>query len=201
MDTADQLRVLPRVAEVLVFGEVADTVTDDALEFRLRGRANGCGQPALRLGQRPRRRGGLLPRRSAGLAVRAAGPVRHQHAADPHRGLDRLGYTAGDVTTAVISHLHQDHIGGLAELSRADIVVSQAEWGTLSSPLPELRGLMRRHIDLPGLRWRRITPEPAQDPGLAPFRSGHDLFGDGSMVVLPTPGHTPGSLAGPARAR
>jgi N-acyl homoserine lactone hydrolase len=80
-------------------------------------------------------------------------------------------------------------------LRRADLVVSQAEWDTLSSPLPELRGLMRRHIDLPGLRWRRITPEPAEDPGLAPFRSGHDLFGDGSLVVLPTPGHTPGSIS------
>jgi len=56
-------------------------------------------------------------------------------------------------------------------------------------------GLMRRHIDLPGLRWRRITPEPTEDPGLAPFRSGHDLFGDGSLVVLPTPGHTPGSIS------
>jgi N-acyl homoserine lactone hydrolase len=95
----------------------------------------------------------------------------------------------------VISHLHQDHIGGLAELSHADIVVSQAEWDTLSSPLPELRGLMRRHIDLPGLHWHRITPEPTSDPGVAPFRSGHDLFGDGSLVVLPTPGHTPGSIS------
>ncbi len=83
-------------------------------------------------------------------------------------GLDRLGYPAADVKTAVISHLHQDHIGGLAELSHADIVVSQAEWDTLSSPLPELRGLMRGHIDLPGLRWRRITPEPAQDPAPGP---------------------------------
>ena len=54
---------------------------------------------------------------------------------------------------------------------------------------------MRRHIDLPGLRWQRITPEPASDPGLAPFRSGHDLFGDGSLVLLPTPGHTPGSMS------
>jgi hypothetical protein len=42
-----------------------------------------------------------------------------------------------------------------------------AAW-LLSSPLPELRGLMRRHIDLPGLRWRRVTPEPIQDPGVAP---------------------------------
>jgi glyoxylase-like metal-dependent hydrolase (beta-lactamase superfamily II) len=110
-------------------------------------------------------------------------------------GLDRLGYAISDVRTAIISHLHQDHIGGLAELSHADIVVSQAEWDTLSSPLPELRGLMRRHIDLPGLRWRRITPEPTGDPGLAPFRSGHDLFGDGNLAVLPTSGHTPGSVS------
>jgi N-acyl homoserine lactone hydrolase len=110
-------------------------------------------------------------------------------------GLDRLGYAAGDVTTAILSHLHQDHIGGLAELGRADIIVSQAEWDTLSSALPELRGLMRRHIDLPGLRWHRITTEPADDPGLAPFRSRHDLFGDGSLVLVPTPGHTPGSMS------
>jgi len=110
-------------------------------------------------------------------------------------GLDRLGYAAGDVTTAAISHLHQDHIGGLAELSQADIIVSQAEWDTLSSPLPQMRGLMRRHIDLPGLRWRRIQTDPTDDPGLAPFRSCHDLFGDGSLVLLPTPGHTPGSMS------
>ena len=110
-------------------------------------------------------------------------------------GLNQLGYAAGDVKTAVISHLHQDHIGGLAELSQAGIVVSQAEWDTLSSPLPQMRGLMRRHIDLPGLRWQRIEPELTGDHDLAPFRAGHDLSGDGSLVLLPTPGHTPGSMS------
>jgi N-acyl homoserine lactone hydrolase len=111
------------------------------------------------------------------------------------RGLNRLGYAVGDVRTAIVSHLHQDHIGGLGELSEADIVVSKTEWETLSSPLPELRGLMTRHIDLPGLRWQRIELAPTDDPGLSPFRAYHDLFGDGSMVLLPTPGHTSGSMS------
>ncbi|HEY5251545.1 MAG TPA: N-acyl homoserine lactonase family protein [Acidimicrobiales bacterium] len=110
-------------------------------------------------------------------------------------GLQRLGYAATAVGTAVISHFHQDHIGGLPELKGSDIVVSETEWKTLSSPLPEIRGLMTRHIDLPGLRWHRIEPEPTDDPDLAPFATSCDLFGDGSLVLLPTPGHTPGSLS------
>jgi glyoxylase-like metal-dependent hydrolase (beta-lactamase superfamily II) len=109
--------------------------------------------------------------------------------------LDMLGYAATDVGTAVVSHLHQDHIGGVRELPEAELVISRREWQSLSGPLPEARGLLRRHIDLPGLRWRHIDPEPTPDPALAPFGAGYDLFGDGRLVLVPTPGHTPGSLS------
>jgi N-acyl homoserine lactone hydrolase len=110
-------------------------------------------------------------------------------------GLARLGYRPADVTTAVISHLHQDHIGGVREIPDADLLVSADEWRSLHRPLAASRGLLRDHIDLPGLRWTPVELTPIDDSMLAPFTAGRDLFGDGSLVLLPTPGHTHGSMS------
>jgi glyoxylase-like metal-dependent hydrolase (beta-lactamase superfamily II) len=109
--------------------------------------------------------------------------------------LAAIGYDIADVHTVVVSHLHSDHVGGLPELGHAEIVLDRQEWQTLNQPRPEGRGLLREHIDLPGLRWRLVTPEPTSHADLAPFTRAHDLFGDGNLVLLPTPGHTPGSLS------
>jgi N-acyl homoserine lactone hydrolase len=109
--------------------------------------------------------------------------------------LATLGYTPADVDTAILSHLHQDHMGGLPELGGADLLVAAAEWAELSKPAPEPRGFLRAHIQLPGLRWHQIGLDPTRDPALAPFTRSLDVMGDGSLVLLPTPGHTPGSLS------
>jgi len=109
--------------------------------------------------------------------------------------LATLGYAPADVGTAILSHLHQDHIGGLPELTGADLLVPAAEWAELAKPGPELRGFLRRHIRLPGLTWHQVSPEPTRDPFLAPFTESLDVMGDGSLMLLPTPGHTAGSAS------
>jgi N-acyl homoserine lactone hydrolase len=109
--------------------------------------------------------------------------------------LATLGYSPADVDTAILSHLHEDHIGGLAELKDADLLVSTAEWGELSKVAPEPRGFLRKHIEIPGLKWHQITLEPTADPALAPFTESLDVMGDGSLMLLPTPGHTAGSMS------
>lgn len=109
--------------------------------------------------------------------------------------LDTLGYSATDVDTAIVSHLHQDHIGGIHQLNGADLVVSATEWQELSRWAPEARGFLRAHIMIPGLTWRQISFEPTTDPTLTPFSESLDVMGDGSLVMLPTPGHTAGSVS------
>jgi N-acyl homoserine lactone hydrolase len=109
--------------------------------------------------------------------------------------LNTLGYSAADVDTAIVSHLHQDHIGGIAELNSADLLVSAAEWQQLSRLAPEPRGFLREHIMIPGVTWRQISFEPTTDATLTPFSESLDVMGDGSLVMLPTPGHTAGSVS------
>lgn len=106
-----------------------------------------------------------------------------------------LGYDIADVRWAVLSHLHQDHIGGLRELKHAEIIASAAERASLNRPDAALQGLMRRHIDLPGLSWRLLQFPPGEGEPIGPFDSSYDLFDDGSLVLVPTPGHTPGSVS------
>jgi len=109
--------------------------------------------------------------------------------------LGSLGYSPRDVDTAIVSHLHQDHIGGLPELSGANILVSDLEWKEMTRPAAEIRGFLREHINLDGLKWQRVTPEPTDDETLWPFDQCVDVMGDGSLLLLPTPGHTSGSMS------
>lgn len=118
---------------------------------------------------------------------------------DPGDALDRkllaLGMSPSDVRIAVLSHLHFDHVGGIAHIPQAELLVSEREWRQLSEPHPEREWILKEHIERPEANWRPIAFAPTRDPLLAPFGGAYDVMGDDSMVLLPTPGHTPGSLS------
>ncbi|MEX3008700.1 N-acyl homoserine lactonase family protein [Hoeflea sp. TYP-13] len=109
--------------------------------------------------------------------------------------LKRLSIDPKNIKTAVISHLHFDHVGGISHIPQADILVSEQEWVQLSEPRPEREWILREHIKIPGAKWRPIRFQPSFDPLFADFEGTFDVAGDGSMLLLPTPGHTPGSLS------
>lgn len=109
--------------------------------------------------------------------------------------LTEKGFNPDNVRTAVISHLHFDHIGGIADIPQADLLVSETEWAQLAAPHPEREWILREHIELPNAKWRSITFEPSGDPLLDVFGGSYDVMGDGALVLLPTPGHTPGSMS------
>ena len=74
-------------------------------------------RPGPRLGHRP----GYFPDGPTGLIYRRLAEFQVNADETLTAGLERLGYHPADVTTAVISHLHQDHIGGVGEISHAEL--------------------------------------------------------------------------------
>lgn len=105
------------------------------------------------------------------------------------------GIAASDIQMAVISHLHFDHVGGIAQIPQADLLVNAREWAILSEPHPEREWILREHIEIPRAKWQQITFRPSNDPLFEGFDGAHDVAGDGSIILLPTPGHTPGSMS------
>jgi glyoxylase-like metal-dependent hydrolase (beta-lactamase superfamily II) len=108
--------------------------------------------------------------------------------------LDDAGTPVSSLALAAISHLHQDHAGGLAQLLGVPVLVSAAEHALLGEKQPELHGVLARHLPA-GVDFRPVVFEPSEDEVLAPFGGVFDIYGDGSLVLLPTPGHSVGSMS------
>lgn len=109
--------------------------------------------------------------------------------------LSALGTPPADLAFAAISHLHQDHAGGVAQLSGVPVLVSAAELALLDDKSPELHGVLAAHLRPEGVDYRPVEFAPTDDPALAPFGGAFDIHGDGSLVLLPTPGHSVGSMS------
>jgi glyoxylase-like metal-dependent hydrolase (beta-lactamase superfamily II) len=93
--------------------------------------------------------------------------------------LEAIDRDPGKIDLIINSHFHFDHVGGNALIPNATLLVQRREWEAGMNPeIAARRGFNRRDFDL-GHKLRLVDGE-------------HDVFGDGSVVCLPTHGHTPG---------
>lgn len=104
-------------------------------------------------------------------------------------------YSTTNVSTVVLSHLHFDHVGCIREVPQAQLIVSRQEWYNLRQFQPEQSGYFPEHLNIPGACWHRINFDSYDNRALERFSYTFDLWGDGTIILIPTPGHTSGSLS------
>jgi N-acyl homoserine lactone hydrolase len=97
-------------------------------------------------------------------------------------GLACIGLEPDDIDVVICSHLHPDHCGCNAFFKRATVIVHAREIEAARAPGAEAQGYLAAEWDLP----MRIDAVSGGD---------RDLFGDGRIVLLHLPGHTPGSMS------
>ena len=95
--------------------------------------------------------------------------------ADVGARLRAAGFDPARVNWIVNSHLHSDHSGGNAALPNATVVIQAPELAAALDGAPAYEG----GVFDAGHKMLKLNGE-------------HDLFGDGSVMIFPTPGHTPG---------
>ena len=94
------------------------------------------------------------------------------------------------VRTVVMTHLHADHASGIAEFPAATFLVSAVEWKAAAGGR-QLDGYIRRQFDH-AFDYRTVDFEAGDVDSFATFGRSVDVFGDGSVRVVYTPGHSPG---------
>ncbi len=85
--------------------------------------------------------------------------------------LDQLGVKPADIKAMAVSHTHPDHIGNVELFPQTMLYVQKAEY-----------------------EWPGALGVPRFNPNhpVTKLEGDHDVFGDGSIVIISTPGHTPG---------
>ena len=112
-----------------------------------------------------------------GKLVRVMEPVMPQgvHVVN---GLKAIGVATDDIDVVVCSHLHPDHCGCNAFFKRASIIVHEKEIAAARMPNAVPMGYLAAEWDFG--TFDQLTGQ-------------RDVFGDGRIVLIPLPGHTPGS--------
>ena len=95
--------------------------------------------------------------------------------------LARINVTPDQIKYVGISHYHADHTGQVSSFPKATLLIGAKEWDAITAPKPA-----------EGVNYKPFESWIKGDSKVEPVPLDKDVFGDGSVIVLRTPGHTPG---------
>jgi len=101
--------------------------------------------------------------------------------------LRELGIKTFDISHVILTHLHTDHAGGLRHVVGCKTLVHSEE-------LKHAQGIMGRLNGYLPHRWPKWWEPEAirfRQSSVGPFAQSADVTGNGEILVIPTPGHTP----------
>jgi len=114
-----------------------------------------------------------------------------------NRYLKRLGRSVDEISLIIATHNHLDHIGGMPEIKKASgarVAVHTADLGESLSELP-YHGIVRKALQMPPVRILRPLVFARPDDVDIKLKGGEVLGPMGGLLVIHTPGHTPGSIS------
>ena len=103
------------------------------------------------------------------------------------------GIEPSAVKVVLMTHLHVDRASAISEFPESTFVVSAAEWAAASSQ-GERHGYVKRQFDH-GFDYRLLDFEGSGAESFSGFARSFDVFGDGSVRAVYTPGHTLGHMS------
>ncbi len=104
--------------------------------------------------------------------------------------LPARGVELADVRVVIMTHLHVDHASAVSEFPGATFLVDRREWAAAAAG-GFRDGYHHRQFDH-AFDWRSVDYESEPVESFAGFARSFDVFGDGSVRLVSTPGHTPG---------
>lgn len=105
--------------------------------------------------------------------------------------LRKVGISPADVRWVVMTHLHTDHAGGLHHFPKAEILLSAQEYRAASGLMGRVRGYLPHRWPA----WLQPTFATFGDGPLGAFAASQRLTRAGDVILVATPGHSPGHLS------
>jgi len=96
--------------------------------------------------------------------------------------LSQIHVKPEDVKYVGISHFHADHTGQLAPFTNATLLIGKGDWDGVNANPPMGGANVKGFADYMGGSSRKVEPQSGDK----------DVFGDGTVMMLRAPGHTPG---------